>query len=136
MTNASLNFVSFVNHVQVELPVELEQELFRLDAILVEELTQIPGLLSYASLHTSSGTWYNLVLMNDDQVRSNLKQGAHHQYAACQLAPQCYKWIRIHSGNLSGGVHGDHFEVCEPNSMRPLMPTTLAGLFASTGIRT
>lgn len=29
----------------------------------------LPGLLSYASLRTSSGTWYNLVLMNDDQVR-------------------------------------------------------------------
>src|SRR5215469_14091224 len=97
MTNTSLNCVGFVKRAQVEMSVELEQELCRLGAVLVKELTHMPGLLSYASLRTSSGTWYNLVLMNDDQVRSNLKQGVYHQYAAYQLAPQCYKRIRIHS---------------------------------------
>ena|SRR5437763_8810222 len=111
MTSTSLNFVGFVNQVQVGMSVGLEQELFRLDAILVEELMQMPGLLSYASLRTSFGTWYNLVLMNDDQVGSNLKEGVHHQYAAYQLAPQCYKWICIHSGTLLGGVRGNRFEL-------------------------
>jgi hypothetical protein len=93
------------------MPVALGQELFRLDAILAEELTRMLGLLSYSSLRTSFGTWYNLVLINDDQVRSDLKQGVYHQYAAYQLAPQCYKWIRIHSGTLPSGVYGNRFEV-------------------------
>lgn len=119
MTNALLNFVGFVSQMHVDMSVELEQELLRLDAILVEELTLVPGLLSYASLRTSSGTWYNLVLMNDDQVRSNLKQGIHHQYAAYQLAPQCYKWIRIHSGTLPGGVQERRFEVQRTKAYAP-----------------
>jgi hypothetical protein len=111
MANIPINFVGFVSQKQKTISEKLEQELLRLDTILVEELTQMSGLLSYASLHTTSGTWYNLVLMNDDQVRSYLKQGAHHQYAAYHLAPHYYEWVRIHSGILPGGVRGDRFEV-------------------------
>jgi len=111
MTNALLNFVGLQNQVQVEMSVELEQELSRLAAILVVELTQMSGLFSYASLHTGSGKWYNLVLINDDQVSSSLKQGVHHQYVAYQLAPQCYKWIRFHCGILLGSLCGNRFEV-------------------------
>ena len=111
MAHTAINFVGFVSQKQNTISEDLEQELLRLDTLLVEELIHMPGLLSYASLHTTSGTWYNLVLMNDDQVRSHLKQGAHHQYAAYQLAPLYYEWIRIHSGTLPGGVRGDRFEV-------------------------
>jgi hypothetical protein len=111
MAHTSINFVGFVSQRKNAIPEELEQELERLDAVLVEELTQMPGLLSYASLRINSGTWYNLVLMNDDQVRSHLKQGAHHQYAAYQIAPHYYTWIRIHSGTLPSGIHGDRFNV-------------------------
>jgi len=39
----------------------------------VDDLTQMPRLLSYAALRTGFGTWYNLVLINDDQMMERFR---------------------------------------------------------------
>ena len=49
--------------------------------------------------------------MSSDEVRLHLKQTDSHRYAAYQLAPHYYDWIRIHIGTLPGGIRGDRFEI-------------------------
>ena len=73
------------------------------------ELISNPGLLSYSSLELRNGDWCNLVVLNGEEAKTHLKNTSTHTYAAYQLAPHYYEWIRLHNGVMSEGL--DHTEM-------------------------
>ncbi len=97
-------FVGFVSWQQKEADSAVDAALQSIDGALIQELTHIPGFLGYSSLELRAGHWYNLVLLNDAETKAHLMNGETHRYAAQQLAPRYYEWIRLHSGKIEGGL--------------------------------
>ena len=107
LRDTTLSFVGFVSERQKNVDPYIDGELQRADALLVRELVNTPGLLCNSSLEFRTGNWYNLVLLTDANVKTHVKNGANHNYAAHQLAPRYYEWIRLHSGVMPGGLSGN-----------------------------
>ena len=99
-----LAFVGFVSGKLKPLRPSVAADLRIMDKKLVAELANTSGLLSYSSLELREGNWCNLVLLNDPEVKLRLKHAATHQYAAYELAPSCYEWIRLHNGHMPAGL--------------------------------
>ena len=97
-------FVGFVSRQSRTVEQHVVDEIFRADQLMLTDIRRIPGLLSYSSLELHPGTWCNLVLFRDTSVKMHVKSGTTHRYAAHQLSPAYYEWIRLHSGTLSGGL--------------------------------
>jgi hypothetical protein len=95
-----LMFVGFVSGLREHISLETVQELYRVDKLLIAELVNHPGLLSYSSLELHESHWYNLVLLSDSSAKTYFGQNDTHRYAAYQLAPHYYTWIRLHSGTI------------------------------------
>ncbi len=100
----NLAFVGFVSRKQQPLLDSIVEDIYEVDKKLVAELVGTPGMLSYSSLELRTGNWYNLVLFNDPVTKRHIKDSATHRYAAYQLAPRYYEWIRLHSGIMPGGI--------------------------------
>src|SRR5438270_5161339 len=91
-----LAFVGFVSGKLKPLRPSVAADLRIMDKKLVKELANTPGLLSYSSLELHEGHWCNLVLLNDPELKLRLKNAATHRYAAYEVAPSCYEWMRLH----------------------------------------
>jgi len=102
-----LAFVGFVSSRLKPLRPSAAADLRIMDKKLITQLVNTPGLLSYSSLELHDGNWCNLVLLNDPEVKLRLKNAATHQYAAYELAPTCYEWIRLHNGKMPAGLAGN-----------------------------
>ncbi|HEX4208276.1 MAG TPA: hypothetical protein VHZ51_29540 [Ktedonobacteraceae bacterium] len=109
MQSQDLSFVGFVSKKRKLIDPLMENELWKVDKLLLTELPNIPGLLGYCSLELRSGCWYNLVLLSHLDAKAHFKELGTHSYAAYQLAPAYYEWIRLHSGTLPGGLAGNTF---------------------------
>jgi hypothetical protein len=99
-----LSFVGFVSGRQPALCASILNEVERIDELMVAELVNIAGIFSYSSLEVRPGRWYNLVIFHDAETKGHLKNSHTHTYAAYQLAPQYYEWIRLHNGIMPGGL--------------------------------
>ncbi len=100
----SLPFVGFVSGQRKPAIASIVDEIHAVDARLVVELANIPSILSYSSLELHNGNWYNLVLLSDAYAKMHIQKNRTHAYAAYQLSPSYYEWIRIHNGIISGGL--------------------------------
>jgi hypothetical protein len=105
-SKAPLSFVGFVGERQKDVAPEVKEELFKADVALTKGLASMPGFLYYTSLEWNPGLWYNLVVLAHGDAKEHLRQNAAHRYAAHQLAPNYYAWIRLHSGALPAGLSG------------------------------
>lgn len=101
-SQSHLTFIGFVSEQQASLNQQLIEEVSKVDREMLSELSTVPGLLSYSSLEVRPRSWYNLVLLNSTHAKTSLKQIPLHAYAAYQLAPSYYAWIRLHNGTLLG----------------------------------
>lgn len=99
-----LIFVGFVSKKQQLLSATITNSIYEVDRTLITELQSAAGLLSYSSLELRSGNWYNLVLLSDHTAKTHIQSSDTHKYAAYQLAPRYYEWIRLHSGIITGGL--------------------------------
>lgn len=104
LLNNALAFVGFVSGKLRPIRPSIGADLRIVDKKLIAELVNTPGLLSYSSLELHDGNWCNLVLLNDPEVKVHLKNAETHKYAAYELAPSCYEWIRLHNGILPTGL--------------------------------
>ena len=104
LTPEAMRFVGFVSRRSPTAEQQVIDEIFRADELMLKEITHIPGLLSYSSLELHPGVWYNLVLFRNADVKMHVRSGATHRYAAHQLSPAYYEWIRLHNGTLPGGL--------------------------------
>lgn len=105
--NNELAFVGFVSGRQKPIQPSVVAELHAVDEKLVAELVGVPGLLSYSSLELHDDKWCNLVVLNDPGVKLHLKNAGTHRYAAYELAPSHYQWIRLHNGMMPAGLAAD-----------------------------
>jgi hypothetical protein len=104
-----LFFVGFRSARQKQLRQSIIQAIQHTDKKLVEELVDAPGVLSYSSFQLRNGDWCNLVLLNDEGTKMQLKRSETHIYAAYHLACVYYDWIRLHHGVMPEGL--DHMEM-------------------------
>jgi hypothetical protein len=104
LEHSSLYFVGFVSGKRQSIDQRVIDELNRTDKAMLSEIIHIPGLLSYSSLELRTDNWYNLVLFSDASVKASFDDIATHRYAAYELAPSYYAWIRLHHGILPGGL--------------------------------
>jgi len=107
LLNNELAFVGFISGKLRPIKPSVAADLRIVDKKLVAELVGAPGLLSYSSLELHDGNWCNLVLFKDPEVKIHLKNAETHQYAAYQVAPSCYEWIRLHNGVMPRGLAGN-----------------------------
>lgn len=105
----NLLFVGFISKKQSPLHPQVTEDIVEVDKKLLIELIDSPGLLSYSSLQFRNGNWCNLVLFHDVAVKAHLRNTATHTYAAYQLAPRYYEWIRLHNGIVNGGLAQGNF---------------------------
>ncbi len=99
-----LSFVGFVSGKRHILNSSILNEIERIDELMVAELINISGIYSYSSLEVRPGRWYNLVVFHNAEAKVHLKESRTHAYAAYQLAPQYYEWIRLHNGIMPDGL--------------------------------
>jgi hypothetical protein len=104
LQNVTLSFVGFVSGKQKTVDPFVENEMKRVDGLLIEDLINAPGLLCYSSLELRTGKWYNLVLLANFNLKAHLKNSPIHCYGAYQLAVRYYESIRLHSGIIVGGL--------------------------------
>jgi hypothetical protein len=104
LLKSNLVFVGFVSRIQEHVSPAIIQELHRVDKLLITELANHTGLLSYSSLELHKDHWYNLVLLSDYAAKTYFKDNSTHRYAAHQLATHFYAWIRLHNGVMPGGL--------------------------------
>ena len=104
-------FVGFVSKKRQPLSASVNNSIYEVDKKLVIDLLSAPGLLSYSSLELRSGNWYNLVLFSDLSAKNHIQSSETHKYAAYQLAPLYYEWIRLHSGIIPGGLTTGHLRL-------------------------
>jgi hypothetical protein len=103
----SLIFVGFISAIREHVSLATLQELHRVDKLLIAELADHSGLLSYSSLGLRKGHWYNLVLLSDHTAKAYFKHNSTHSFAAYELATHSYAWIRLHNGIMPGGLLHD-----------------------------
>jgi hypothetical protein len=106
--NAHLSFVGFVSRKKQPLATAIVDAIYEVDRKLVAELLHAPGLLSYSSLELHTGTWYNLVVLDNTTAKQHIKNSKTHQYAAFELSQHYYQWIRLHSGFITDGLDQGH----------------------------
>ena len=97
-----LPFVGFISGRSQPILSVVSAEIEQLDRQLVVELASAPGVLSYSSLQLRSGNWYNLAIFGDAGAKTIFHRLDTHAYAAHQVAPRYYDWIRLHHGIIVG----------------------------------
>lgn len=100
----NLLFVGFISKKQTALDAQIVGNIADVDKQMLNELVEIPGLLSYSSLQFRNGNWCNLVLFREETAKTHIRSSSTHSYAVYQLAPRYYNWIRLHNGRVEGGL--------------------------------
>lgn len=111
LQHSQLAFVGFISRRKEGLDTSILDEIHSVDKVLVEEMVNNPGILSYSSLELRAGVWYNLVVMSDNDAKHQVLRTETHAYAAYQLAPHYYKWIRLHTGVMPYGLTHDLMKI-------------------------
>lgn len=97
-----LPFVGFISRKSQPMLTTISAEIEQLDRQLVGELANAPGVLSYSSLQLRTGNWYNLAIFGNAGAKTIFHRLDTHTYAAHQVAPHYYEWIRLHHGIIVG----------------------------------
>jgi hypothetical protein len=104
LLNNKLDFVGFISRKQQPEDQQVIEEIRAVDKKLIVEFINTPGLMSYSSLELRAGRWCNLVLFNGTETKMHIRNSEMHAYAAYQLSPRYYDWVRLHNGIMPGGL--------------------------------
>jgi hypothetical protein len=104
LLNNKLDFVGFISRKLQPADSQVLEEIRAIDKELIVELINTPGLMSYSSLELRDGRWCNLVLFSGPELKMHLKKSETHAYAAFQLSPRYYDWVRLYNGIMPGGL--------------------------------
>lgn len=107
----NLPFVGFISRHRERIEPFILEDIQTADQTMLIELKHNPGLLSYSSLELRPSHWYNLVLMHNVHAKEHFRQSKTHAYAAYDLSPHYYEWIRLHHGMLVGGLTQSRFQL-------------------------
>lgn len=111
LQHSQLAFVGFISRRKDSLEVSTLDEIHNIDKTLVVEMADNPGILAYSSLELRTGIWYNFVLMDTNDAKNQVLRSDTHAYAAYQLSPRYYKWIRLHTGLMPHGITDDAMKI-------------------------
>ncbi len=105
LTDVALTVVGFCGHKRAHIHLHEQEEMARVDADLVAELSTHSHMLCYCSLEGEDGNWINLVLMSQPEGIQHWRGSARHMWAVDSLTPRFYRHIRLHNGELSAGLN-------------------------------
>ncbi len=74
-----------------------------LDDRLIEQLPTFQEILSYSTMALPDGSFGNLVLLSEEEVKLKWMQGEIHSRAVA-LSPDYYQFVRINNGMLPEGI--------------------------------
>lgn len=100
-TQRPLRTVGFFGERREEADVELAHDF---DRMLIGEIDDHPGLLSYSTMELDQGNYANLVIFGDQDARESWSRSRAHAQAVDLLAPGYYWSVCIYNGALPGGV--------------------------------
>jgi hypothetical protein len=100
-----LSIVGFLGQRLAEADVAAANEF---DKILLEEIPEYPGLLSYSTMALVSGNYSNLVVFSDPRVKEQWSQSKAHAQAVRKLAPDYYSSVSLYNGLLPRGIHNSN----------------------------
>lgn len=95
--------VGFFGNRRTEMPYA---ELDAIDAALIDEFADYPGILSYSSIELADDYWANLVVHAEPEDRDAWRTSNAHRHAV-ELSPHLYSSVRIYNGHLPGSVAGN-----------------------------
>lgn len=82
-----------------------DRELIReFEQILLAEIEEHPGLLSYSTMALANGDYGNLVLFANQKARDHWSTSQAHAQAVNVLSPSYYWSVRIYNGRLPDGI--------------------------------
>ncbi|MFQ5400577.1 MAG: hypothetical protein ACE5E7_13390 [Anaerolineae bacterium] len=93
--------VGFFGQRREKANLELAHEF---DRILIAEIDDHPGLLSYSTMALAGGNYGNLVLFANRNARNHWSTSQAHAQAVNMLAPGYYRSVRIYNGRLPDGI--------------------------------
>ena len=100
-----LTFVGFLGQRRSDANLALGDEF---DEILVGEIPEHTGLLSYSTMALDGGNYANLVIFTSEAVRDHWSTSQAHAQAVQQLSPNYYLTVTIYNGRLPEGIHQHH----------------------------
>ena len=101
LNRRELAFVGFLGHRREDANLELADEF---DALLVSEIPDYPGLLSYSTMALSSGDFSNLVVFTDTSIKQEWSRSKTHEQAVQKISPNYYVSIKLYNGHLPSGI--------------------------------
>lgn len=101
MRPGQLSFVGFLGQRLPNADVEAANEF---DKILLAEIPDHPGLLSYSTMALVSGNYSNLVVFSDPMVKEQWSRSQAHAQAVRKLAPDYYSSVSLYNGLLPRGI--------------------------------
>ena len=96
-----LRVVGFFGHRRPDLDTTI---LNAVDDDLIHEFALHPGVLSYSSFELDDGNYVNLVLLEGPAAQEHWRTSSRHTYAARELAPEFYAFIRLQNALLPHGL--------------------------------
>jgi hypothetical protein len=99
-----LPFVGFVSRKKTGLEPRMTTAMDAADNLMLQELAQLSGIISYSSFELRNGDWYNLVVLKSVETKAHIKGSRTHAHAVSHLSPNCYSWIRLHNGLFPQGL--------------------------------
>jgi hypothetical protein len=97
----ALIFVGFLGHRRADADLSLAAEF---DGILVAEIPDHPGLLSYSTMALICGNFSNLVIFADEASKGQWSHSQAHAQAVQKLAPHFYDTVCLYNGILPHGL--------------------------------
>lgn len=78
------------------------------DRMLIEEIPDHNGLLSYSSMALANNNYANLVVFVDSAARDHWSTSKAHAQAVRELSPSYYRSVRIYNGRLPNNIFHHH----------------------------
>jgi len=96
-----LTIVGFLGQRRIDANLALANEF---DQILVSEIPEHPGLLSYSTMAMISGDFSNLVVFSNPGVKERWSRSKAHAQAVNSLSPNYYESVCLYNGKLPNGI--------------------------------
>lgn len=100
-----LTIVGFFGRKRADADIKYAHEF---DRILVAEIPQHPGLLSYSTMALENDNYANLVIFTAETARDHWSTSRAHAQAVNKLSPNYYLTVTIYNAFLPNGIHHHH----------------------------
>lgn len=100
----NLFVVIFYANKRDNLSEEFNKEFFETDWGIAMTMMGNNNILCYASEEFSDGNWFNIVLFTKETDKHDVTSKDKHKYAAYEVAPKRFTWVRLHNASLPDGI--------------------------------